>query len=133
MSVSTRIQRLINRRTHQVFITADFRALGSKSSVRRALASLTQQGLLVRLGAGVYARAKRSVLTGKPIPVSPLEVLAPIALQRLGVTVHPSVRTQAYNDGLTTQVPLGIVVRVQGRRFNRTLSFGRKVVALERM
>lgn len=96
------------------------------------LNALLQQGVLVRIGVGVYAKAKPSVLSGNPIPVEPLEVLAPIALRKLGVQVHSPQRSRDYNSGLTTQVPTGLVVNVGGRRITRKLGFNGKFVEYER-
>ena len=89
------------------------------------------EGTLVRLGLGVYAKAKPSVLTGEPIPVRPLEVLAPEALQKRGVTVMASRLTQEYNAGRITQVPAGIVFNVGRRRIARKLGFSGKAIQYE--
>ena len=97
----------------------------------RALRELVLDGTLVRLGLGVYAKAKPSVLTGKPIPVRPLEVLAPEALNKLGVTVMASRLTEAYNAGRSTQVPAGIVFNVGRRRIARKLGFNGKAIQYE--
>lgn len=86
----------------------------------------------MRLGVGVYAKAKPSVLTGQPIPVRPLEVLAPEALKKLGVPVMPSRLTQDYNAGRSTQLPSGIVLNIGKRRIARKLSFNGKAVQYER-
>ena len=106
--------------------------LGSASQLSVALKSLTAEGVVVRIGAGVYAKAKLSVLSGKPIPVSPLEVLAPIALRKLGVTVQEPQRHREYNAGRTTQVPTGLVVNTGRRRITRKLGFNGKFVEYER-
>lgn len=88
--------------------------------------------MLIRIGVGVYAKAKPSVLSGRPIPVEPLEVLAPIALRKLGVQVHPPRRSSDYNAGRTSQVPTGLVINVGGRRITRKLGFNGKFVEYER-
>ena len=80
---------------------------------------------------GVYAKAKPSVLTGKPIPERPLEVLAPEALNKLGVTVIASRLTETYNAGHSTQVPAGIVFNVGRRRIARKLGFNGKAIQYE--
>lgn len=73
-----------------MFLCSEFDQFGSPAQVGRALRQLTDGGTLIRLGVGVYAKAKPSVLTGKPIPVRPLEVLAPQVLSKLGIEVLPS-------------------------------------------
>lgn len=97
-----------------------------------ALRALIEQGMLVRLGAGVYARAKPSVLTGRPIPVKPLEVLAPKILERLGVKVDAPRLLREYNAGRSTQVPVGITFAIGSRRIKRRLEFGGRRVEYER-
>lgn len=110
---------------------AEFAKFGSSAQVSRALRSLITDGVLVRLGLGVYARAKMSVLSGMPIPVRPVEILAPIALKKLGVEVGPSEAALAYNNGSTTQLPAGIVLSTGRRRISRKLGFGSQVVSYE--
>lgn len=77
-------------------------------------------------------RSRSSVLSGKPIPISLLEVLAPLALQKLGVTVQASRGVREYNSVATTQVPTGLVVNVGQRRITRTIGFNGKVLEYER-
>ncbi len=88
--------------------------------------------MLVRLGKGVYAKAKPSVLTGNPIPVMPLEVLAPEILKKLRVDVVPSRQSREYNAGVSGQVPAGVVVDVGRQRVTRILGFNGKFVQYER-
>ncbi|MBO2959219.1 S-adenosylhomocysteine hydrolase [Burkholderia pseudomallei] len=114
-----------------MFVRADFAGLGSATQVGRALRSMLADGVLVRLGLGVYAKAKKSAISGAPIPIRPVEVLAPIALKKLGIAVAPSQATQAYNNGSTTQLPTGIVLNIGQRRVSRKLGFGSQVVSYE--
>ena len=131
MNIIDRIKRSVANRNDGVFLRGEFERFGSPAQVGRALTQLTGQGALVRLGVGVYAKAKPSVLTGKPIPVSPLEILAPEALKKLGIEVMPSRLTQDYNAGNSTQLPSGIVLSTGKRRIARKLSFNGKVVQYE--
>ncbi|MDZ7858875.1 DUF6088 family protein [Sphaerotilus sp.] len=131
MNITDRIKRSVLRRHELVLRPADFQAFGSEASVKRALKELVDQGLLVRLGVGLYAKAKRSVLSGQPIPVRPLEELGPMALARLGVELRESIRIRDYNAGRTTQVPTGIVVNTGRRRITRKIGFNGKFVEYE--
>lgn len=131
MNISDRIKRSVQRRSDLVLRPADFQLFGSEASVKRALRALVDQGVLVRLGVGLYVKAKRSVLSGQPIPVRPLEVLGPMALSRLGVEVQESSRTRAYNTGRTTQIPTGVVVNTGRRRITRKIGFNGKFVEYE--
>ena len=133
MTIADRIQRSVSNKKSDVFLRTDFESFGSAAQVGRALGALRARGALVRLGVGVYARAKPSVLSGKPIPVKPLEILGPVALARLGVLVQPSPLVLAYNSGQSTQVPAGVVVNVGKRRVERKLGFNGKFVEYVRV
>lgn len=132
MNLEARVKQAIQRSRSAVILRAELRGLGSSSQLSVALRALQDQGVLVRIGVGIYAKAKPSVLSGKPIPISPLEVLAPLALQKLGVNVQASRRVRDYNDGSTTQVPSGLVVNVGRQRVTRKIGFNGKVVEYER-
>lgn len=131
MVIEERIYRSIMRRKDDVFVRNEFAALGSEAQVSRALSKLVSRGVIVKLGVGIYAKSKKSVLSGEAIPVKPLSVLAPIALQKLGVETFPSLLTQAYNSGQTTQLPTGNVLNIGKRRVSRKLGFGQQTIAYE--
>jgi hypothetical protein len=126
MNITERIRRSIRNRADLVFRPADFLPFGSEASVKRALKELTDLGVLVRLGVGIYAKAKPSVISGKPIPMQPLEVLGPQALSKLGVRLKESVQTANYNSGRSTQVPTGLVINVGKQRVSRKIGFNGK-------
>lgn len=131
MNTLNRIKRSVANRSDDVLLRNEFDQFGSAAQVGRALRELLMDGTLVRLGLGVYAKAKPSVLTGMPIPVRPLEVLAPQALNKLGVAVMASRLTQEYNAGRSTKVPAGIVFNVGRRRIARKLGFNGKAIQYE--
>lgn len=128
MNMVDRIRRSVANRDDSVFVRSEFERFGSPAQVGRSLEQLTRDGALIRLGRGVYAKAKSSVLSGKPIPASPLEVLAPEALKKLGITVTASRLTQDYNSGASSQLPPGIVLDTGKRRIARKLGFNGKEV-----
>jgi hypothetical protein len=132
MNITDRIRRSVRGRTDLVFRPTDFLAFGSEASVKRALKELTSIGILVRLGVGIYAKAKPSVISGKPIPAQPLEILGPQALAKLGIRPRLSLQTAEYNAGRTTQVPTGIVVNVGKQRISRKIGFNGKFLQYER-
>lgn len=132
MNIMGRITRSIANKRDNVFVRAEFEAFGSSSQVSRAINELESAGQLVKLGVGVYAKARISRLSGKPIPVRPLEELAPEALKKLGVNVGPSRLMRAYNSGASTQVPVGVVVNTGSRRITRQLGFNGASVKYER-
>ncbi|QNP47246.1 DUF6088 family protein [Diaphorobacter aerolatus] len=132
MYIVNRLKRSLANRNADVFLRAEFESLGSPAQISRALTELQHEGVLVKLGVGVYAKAKPSVLSGKPIPVKPLEILAPEILKKLGVEARPSRQAREYNAGISTQVPSGIVINTGKRRIQRKLGFNGKLVQYER-
>lgn len=131
MTVAAKVREFVSRSADDVFLRSEFVSLGSVAQVGQALSTLVDEGLLVKLGIGVYARAKPSVLSGKPIPTKPLEVLAPLALAKLGIPTRLGRLARLYNDGSIHQVPPGVVLDVGLRRVSRRLGFGGKVVEYE--
>ncbi|MBF3934324.1 type IV toxin-antitoxin system AbiEi family antitoxin domain-containing protein [Burkholderia pseudomallei] len=131
MILRDKLRKALGRKKANVFLRADFEKLGSDAQLSRALRNLVDEGAVVKIGVGVYAKAKRSALSGKPIPVEPVEFLAPKALKKLGVKVYPSRRTAEYNAGQTTQIPAGVVINTGNRRISRKLGFGQKTIEYE--
>jgi hypothetical protein len=128
--IATRIAR---KRREDAFLPREFADLGGEDQVLRALRGLVRDGVLVRLGYGVYGRATVSQLSGKPILYSPngFAGAARQALNKLGVEWEATEAERAYNEGRSTQVPVNPAVRVKGR-FSRQLRYGDTELVLER-
>lgn len=131
MLLEERLKRSISQRKDDVFLRKEFSQFGSPAQVSRALRQLIMEGRLVKLGLGIYAKAKLGVASGKPIPIKPVDVLAPKALAKLGVVVGPSRLTAAYNEGRTTQLPAGTVLNTGTRKVTRRIGFGGRVIKYE--
>lgn len=131
MIIEERLKRAIALRKDNVFLRSEFARFGSPAQLSRVLRQLIAEGVLVKLGLGVFAKAKSSALTGKPILVQPLEVLAPLVLQKLCVKVKPSQAVREYNSGIFQQLAAGIVLDTGRRRITRKLGFGKQTVAYE--
>ena len=125
--------RMARRRGEDVFLTREFTDLGGEDQVLRALRGLMRQGHLVRLGYGVYGRAFKSRLSGKPVLQSSNGFISAArqALDKLGVEWEPTEAERAYHEGRSTQLPVNPVVRVKGR-FSRQLRYGNSELVLER-
>ena len=131
MYLEDRLKISIAKQRSDVFLRTDFARFGSEAQVSRALRKLVEGGVVVKLGVGVYARAKRSVLSGQPIPTQPVEVLAEQALTRMGVKIYPSRQAERYNSGRTTQLPVEVVINTGRRRIGRKPGFGKNTVQYE--
>ena len=67
ITLKQRIEARIAKRRDDAFLTREFRDLGGERQVLRALRELTEDGKLIRLGYGAYARAEFSSLTRQPM------------------------------------------------------------------
>ena len=121
-TLESRILARIVRKKDSVFLRKDFLDLGGYDQVGRALKHLADNRKLVRIGYGLYSKARVSSLTGETIPTASLPTLAKEALERLGVKIMPSQAELAYNEGRSTQIPTGRLITVKGR-VNRKISF----------
>jgi len=92
---------------------------------------LIQAGKIIRLGYGVYAKARPSILSGKPVARVSLAELAQEALQKLGVPVELGRAQAAYASGKTTQVPVRTTFNTGQRRISRKITVGIRTVRYE--
>lgn len=129
--LSYKVSARIARKNNAVFVRKDFEDLGGYDQIGRILRQLAAAGKLVRIGYGLYAKAKRSALTGDVIPTLPLPTLAKEALERLGIEIGASQLEKNYNAGITTQVPTGRKIAVKGR-INRKIGYNGAYVSYER-
>jgi len=127
-----RIEGRIARKGDTAFLTREFTDLSDERQVLRALRQLVDEGKLVRLGYGVYAKTEISPLTHQPMLAG--DGFGPVArqvLDKLNVAWEPTVAERAYNEGRSTQVPMTPKVRLRGR-FARKLSYKTMELAFER-
>jgi hypothetical protein len=130
-NLEERIVNRITRKRGDVFLRADFSDLGDYDQVGRALRSLVRNGRLMKIGQGLYARARRSSLDNKLIPEKGLDTLKE-ALQRLGIETVPTRFERAYNSGRSEQVPTGRVVAIRGKRLRRQIGYDGVFLSFER-
>ena len=130
-TLEERLTKRIARKRGNVFLRTDFEDMGGYDQVGRALRSLVRKGLLMKVGYGLYTRARPSSIDGTPVPTKSLRALAAEALSRLGVQTVPTRMEQAYNAGKSTQVPTGRVIGIRGR-VRRKLEFNGFPLSYER-
>lgn len=131
MNFQQRLLRSIKQRKSNVILRAELARKGSASQVTEALKALQDQGVVVRIGTGVYAKTRRSSVTGALIPAGSLESLASETLKKLGVTVRAGSAAAAYNAGSTTQLPGAFVANTGRRRISRKIEVGGRQVVYE--
>ena len=130
-SIKERMVRSIALRRGEVVLRSDFDAYGSASQISRALTAIVKAGKIIRIGYGVYAKARPSRLSGKPVPRVSLEELAAEALEKLGVPVELGQAQADYADGKTTQIPVTTRFNTGDRRISRVLMVGNSTVSYE--
>jgi hypothetical protein len=131
-SVNSRIRDRIQASPWLVLLRGDFGDIASRSAVSRELKTLCAEGLLVRIGIGLYAKTRVSSVTGAVIPAGPLEVLTAEALRRLGIEVRHGAAARAYNAGITSQLPGQLVANTGRRRISRVIAVGGRRLHYER-
>ena len=95
--------------------------LGGYDQVGRALKSVVADEVVIKIGYGLYAKARPNRITGMPMLAANggFNEVAQEALKRLGVKWQPGEATTAYQAG-STQIPANAKVIISNR-FNRKI------------
>lgn len=110
-----------------VFFLSDLVKQGEKSFVIRTLQTMLKKEQLIRVGYGIYVRAKVSSINKKIIPEILIREIAIVYLERTGAQVVMTEFERNYNNGTSTQIPTGRVIGVD-RPIKRKISFnGRQI------
>jgi len=123
----------INSRQEDVFLPREFYDLGGQDQVLRSLRYMVRDGELVKIGYGVYCKAKMSSLTGKPMLFCAGGFIGATrqTLNKLGVQWSPSKAEIDYNERKSTQIPVNNVLKINGR-FSRKLKYKSTELVLEK-
>jgi len=99
--------------------------------LNRALNIFIEEGFLIKISHGLYAKAKLMTLPNgkaKPVLQASFEEVAIEALNKLAIKWEFGRAIQEYNAGKTTQVPTTLTIRLKSR-FRGTISAeGRSVL-----
>jgi hypothetical protein len=127
------IKSRINNSQEDVFLPREFYDLGGQDQVLRSLRYMVKDGELIKIGYGVYCKARTSGLTGKPMIFCPDGFIGATrqALDKLGVQWSPSSAEIAYNERKSTQIPVNNVLKIKGR-FSRKLQYKNKELVIEK-
>jgi len=110
----------ITKSKANAFVLSDFADLSDTDQVLRALRKLIKDGVLIKVGRGIYAKAKKTP-TGKIILNDFIGNIAREALNKFGVKTANSSWWNAYNANVSTQIPNGRVIAVN-KRVRRKIS-----------
>ena len=121
VSLKSKVAKKISRSKREVFLRADFKDLSGYDQIGRSLRQLNFEGVLVKIGYGLYAKARPNRITGKTMLAAKggFTQVAEEALSRLDVRWEPSKSVQDYQSG-STQIPAKAEV-VVFERFSRRI------------
>jgi len=125
LTLKSKVAKKISRSNREVFLRSDFEKLAGYDQIGRALLQLSSDGVLVKVGYGLYAKARLNRITGKPMLAAKggFTQVAEEALSRLGVKWKPSKAVLDYQSG-STQIPANAEVIIF-ERFNRRIATGK--------
>jgi hypothetical protein len=126
----TRIRQFIDSFEGNVILRSDLKDLGLPRQVSRALKVLIEDGVLIRLGRGVYAKARRNEYIDTPVLQGVFENVCVESLNRLGIAWELGAAIKAYNEGKTQQIPVVFIIKLKDR-FRGTLSDGKQTLIFE--
>ena len=120
-SLKQQVATKIQRSRKNVFLRSDFVRFGGYDQVGRALKSLTTDEVVIKIGYGLYAKARSNRITGMPMLAATggFNEVCQEALKRLGVKWQPSEASTAYQAG-STQIPANARVIISDR-FSRKI------------
>lgn len=129
-SLEYRIKSFIKHNKSSVLLREDIGDFGSYRQISRVLKKLQDNGDLVKIGYGIYARLSYSELADKPYLPKGFVSVAREALTRLGIKWDISDAERAYNEGRSQQIPANPATKVL-ERFRRKISYKGMVLRFE--
>jgi hypothetical protein len=125
----------IDSSEHNVFFRKDFAELGGTyDQVGMVLKELCAEKIFIRIGYGLYGKTKICNVhpfIGERILVKGLTSIAPEALSRLGYKLSTPQSVLDYNASISTQVPTGRRLRIQGKKTKRKIGYDNTFVTYE--
>ena len=123
------LERIKKQIAGNIVLREDIENMGSPRQISRCFKDLVQMGELVKIGYGIYAKASFSKTLNKPVIQGGFGQVCKEALTKKGIKWEPGSAEQAYNSGLSTQVPVRTIVQLKSR-YRGHLSYGnRKLIA----
>lgn len=96
-----------------VIIPSDFAKLGNDNAIRQGIYKLTQRGMLISLGNGMYKKSNFNELLQKEVPVDPNQLAKAYARKKNWI-IFPSKNLALNVLGLSTQVPNTYTYKTNG-------------------
>ena len=130
MTIQDRLETRIKRAKRSVFLRSDFADIADYDQVGRGLRNLVREGLLLRIGYGLYVRARLNRITGALMPDNPAGndgVLIEV-MERLGVDYQLDDLSLKSLSGESTQIPASVKIIPKSSRFTRKIALGKQRV-----
>lgn len=112
------------------FLRSDFKDIADYDQVGRALRELVQEGLLIKIGYGLYARARINRITGNVMADNPSgsDGVVIEAMEKLGVEYQLDDLSRMNLSGDSTQIPAKVKIIPKNTRFTRKRAIGKQFV-----
>lgn len=108
----------------ELLFSTDFRGKGTEAAIKMTLSRLNKEGVINRIGHGIYMIPKNDPLFGKVLP-SP-EIIALSIAKREHLRIKPAGANALHKLGLTTQVPMKLVYLTDGTA--REIKLGKSTI-----
>lgn len=129
MTIASKVKVRINRSKRYVFARADFADIAGYDQVGRVLKKLVDAGELLRIGYGLYTKARKNRITGNLMPASPSGADGVIleAIEKLGIDYKFDEFSQRSIDGDSLQIPASFQI-VTNNRFKRKIVVSNRAI-----
>lgn len=128
-SVEYKIEKTIKSKPRGfLLMPGDFSHMGSAESIRKALQSLKERGLIKIVANGIYVRPVIDEYIGEVLPSA--EEVAKAIAKRDKIRLMPTGAYASHALGLSTQIPLKLVFLTDGAP--RTIKVGTRTIKLKR-
>ena len=130
MTIQSKIKTRVKRSKASVFLRSDFKNIADYDQIGRALRMLVRDGSLIKIGYGLYARARVNRITGKLMPDNPSGADGVVieAMEKLGVEYQFDYLSQMNFSGDSTQIPAKVKITPKNSRFTRKIAVGTQLV-----
>lgn len=120
------MRKIAESEPHAIFFISDFSDLGSPETIRKLLTYATMEGLLEKVGQGIFVKPKDSRFGRIPVPA---ESVAQAIAERDRSEILPTGSTAANIIGLSTQVPMNLSYITTGS--TRTVEVGNRRISFK--
>ena len=130
MTIQNKIQTRVKRSKRSVFLRSDFKDIAGYDQIGRGLKNLVREGLLMKIGYGLYVRARVNRITGKLMPdnAAGADGVVIEAMEKLGVDYHFDDLSKLNFSGDSTQIPAKVIITPKSARFTRKIAVGTQLV-----